>query len=611
MTYHDTNRKTQLKKYFLFFSLLAAIFFYICIEIALHSVSRVNQLNLLPYWDPALHSLNGWELCFYLKSLNLPMFLWEIWNKGIWPCMFYLYQLPFYIIVKHQFEGALISSLFAFGCIGVLSAFFFVKLLKELPLISISVFIFLLISSPMYVAFSSLAMTETFGCLMQLFVFTCYLLTIDPESHNPRLYILFAVSLTILFFTKYNYFILAVIPIIINEYLTKTNGTTFKYRLRNLLLILKKLLSGWTGKVLFVYIIFLMALIFTGGFEFHIFNQKVLVHSIGNTGYIILYFLLFRLWLAHRRRKIDWQKIFQKDPRIHALLYYFVIPLTFWFAVPYPNHIKEFFSFIINRNSEGITLLSGIRFYFDIFRMDYFQNDLIFFSASLVFLIALLRYKFQTRVIKWLLIAAVIQIVLVVFHSYKGERFIYTALLPFWLVIAAELNNWSKKINMKKFIIYPLSVIIVFIGIITFNNVLKRKVFNKYAFNLYTNNPALNNSFEWVRKQLHRNDGLIVIGSISNIISPALVEWELGNPSGFRNYIGPISTNEYKKLKIATHLLVIEPMTTNIDVEMHKSFDLHSEKIRNLITEKKISYLSENKIDNPGLIFKIYKINKE
>lgn len=64
------------KKNLIPITILTIIFLYLCIELYLNTIAVVQQQNLLPLWDPATHSLYGWELYFYLKNFNLPMFFW-------------------------------------------------------------------------------------------------------------------------------------------------------------------------------------------------------------------------------------------------------------------------------------------------------------------------------------------------------------------------------------------------------------------------------------------------------------------------------------------------------------------------------------------------------
>jgi len=598
----------KLKIHIILACLVIGLLIYVCIVIAGQTILVVPDHNLFPQWDPATHSLYGWKMYYSLIQLKPLMFFWEIWSKGLWPFMYYLFQVPFYFLTGSQIEASSFSSLFAFLCIGVLAILFFKKALKIFPLVAISVFLLLLISSPAYLAYSSLAMTEVFGSFMQLLVFTSYILATDSKSRKHA--ILFSVSLTMLFFTKYNYFILAVMPLLINEYIIYTKMWNIRDHIIHMWKSSKRILSSLTGIVLFLYLIFLSILISTGGFEFQLFNQQIFVHSIGNTGYIVLYFLLIRFWILHRKKKANYAGFLSKDFRIKPLITYFILPLVIWFAIPYPNHIKEFFGLIVNRQTEGSTLLGSFSFYFNVLQNNYFQGSTVFYLAFLVFLVALIRFKGQPQITKWLVIAALVQFILVITHPYKDARFIFMALLPLWLVVAMEINNWVTKINTNKMLIYPVSLILISTGIILFHNTVIGDSFKKFAFYIYTESPELTNSFNKIRNQIGNEDRLVIIGGTNNMLSPALIEWEFGAPRGYKNFQGIFLGNDYKTLNNATHLLIIAPLHNNTDVEFLDSYNQHSEKINELISNRKVQFLTESDIDDFNFSFKIYKIEK-
>ncbi len=72
------------------------------------------------------------------------------------------------------YYSALISNIIAFIGIGCFASYILIKLSKNIPIFSVSLIILFLISSPIYLAFASLSMLETFGSLVQLLVFMSY-----------------------------------------------------------------------------------------------------------------------------------------------------------------------------------------------------------------------------------------------------------------------------------------------------------------------------------------------------------------------------------------------------------------------------------------------------
>lgn len=593
----------HLRKNLFYFIIISGTLIYVCYNLAAQLIFSANQHNLFPLWDPATHALYGWKMYYYLIHLQPLQFLWEIWSKGLWPFMYYLYQIPFYFLTGSSFTGALFSSLFSFFLIGFFSFILFTNSFKTSSPIAISVFVFLLITSPFYLAFSSLAMTEIFGCMIQLLVYISYLKVTELKTQKSA--VVFSLLLTVLFFTKYNYFILVIIPILINEYLIYTNKWNLRDHFNLLLKVVKKVFTGFTGLLLFAYSIFLIALFSSGGFEFNLFNQKISVHSIGNTGYVVLYLLIIRFGIYKKKNKIRYLNFLNKDFRIKPVIKYFIIPLVIWFSIPYPNHIKEFFGLVVNRQSEGFTIASSLIYYFNVLKDDYFANGTIFVFSSIIFLLAAIRYKTQNSTQKFFIIAAFIQIILIINHPYKDARFIFTAMLPAWIVIAYEINYWFKKLFRYEILFYIVSIIIIAASIIILNNLSDSKKFNKYAYNLYTESNDFTAGIDKVKNQLGKNDKLAIIGSISNNLSPALLEWQFGAPAGFRDYIGIVSVNDNDKINSATHLLVISPLENSTDVEMIESYKLQAERINNLIKVRHYKLISESKIKSLRINLKL------
>lgn len=591
----------------LFYTLLVFLAItYVCLNIASELIYSVKGQNLYPLWDPATHSLYGWKMYYYLVHFKPLLFLWEIWSKGLWPFMYYLYQIPFYFLLTPIFESSLVSSLFSFFLLGILSLILFNLSFKSVSPISSSIFLFLLITCPFYLGFSSLAMTESFGSMMQLVVYVTYLKTLELKTNKSA--IVFSILLTVLFFTKYNYFLLVVFPILLNEYLLYSADWKLKNQISLAVKLIKKVFTSFAGILLFTYSIFLFALFSTGGFEFYVFNQKVSVHSIGNTGYVVLYLLLIRFGIYKKKNAAQYFKLLDKDYRLKPLLHYFIIPAIIWFAIPYPNHIKEFFGLIVNRQSEGFTIFSSATYYFNVLKDQYFANTLIFIASLLIFVLAIIRYKNQNQTVKFFILAAVIQIVLVINHPYKDARFIFTALIPIWIVIAFEINFLIIKLLRSTVSLYSFSLIFILSGILLFHNLSVQKVFDKYARKFYTQSQNLSDGFKQIRNQLNVANRLAVIGSISNNISPALLEWQFGEPYGFDDYIGIVSAKEYEKLNPSTHLLIIEPLENSTNSEIIESYRQQENFISDLIKRYKLKLLVDKKIPELQITFHLYKI---
>src|SRR6476659_6801901 len=76
--------------------------------------------------------------------------------------------------------------------------------------------------------------------------------------------------------------------------------------------------------VILLYLVAVLIIMRTGGFDVRLFGRRISVHTIGNSGHVVLYLLLARLWYLHRRRRIAWDRMTSADPLVRPLLIWFV-----------------------------------------------------------------------------------------------------------------------------------------------------------------------------------------------------------------------------------------------------------------------------------------------
>ena len=577
---------------------------YMSFLLACNTIAIVKENNLLPLWDQAAHSVEGWEIYFYLRNMNLPMFIWKLWTRGLWPFVNNLYLTVFYFICGPYYYSALISNIIAFIGIGCFSTYILIKLSKNIPIFSVSLIILFLISSPIYLAFASLSMLETFGSLVQLLVFMSYIsLNERRDSKSAKI---FSCCLTILFFTKFNYFFMVSVPIFIHEYFILTRNLTLGEHWRNFLKNAKLFLSYTLGKVLFVYCLTMAILIKVGGFEFYILNQKVYIGDIGGSGHIVLYILLWNLWKSYKKRKEYWKNILSVDYRIRPLVYFFGIPVLIWFAIPYPNHINDFFKFIINRKTENIGFLEGIYYYYNALKNDYFYNDSLFIISIITYFISIMRYKYQEDCKKWLILTSLLQLLMVISHHQKESRFLFLFPVTLWLITCIEIQHWLEKNVVIKYTSIVSSLFVLYCCITFSKNVMQDSRFNKFAFAQYTDNNQINDSFKWIKNSINEKDSIAILGK-SNTLSPSLFYWNLGPPKGYLYYIGTVNPKQYSLLKKANYIAIIAPNNNDADYEIAQTYQTHSNYVKYLLDNNSIVYFDEFNIDSINLTFRLYR----
>ena len=577
---------------------------YISFLLSLNTIAIVKENNLLPLWDQAAHSVEGWEIYFYLRNMNFPMFIWKLWTRGLWPFVDNLYLTVFYFVCGPYYYSALISNIIAFIGIGCFSSYILIKLSKNTPVFSVSLMILFVISSPMYLAFASLSMLETFGSLMQLLVFISYISL--NERRDSKYAKLFSCSLTVLFFTKFNYFFMVFLPILMHEYFILTSNLTLREHWKNFLKKSKLLFSYALGRAFFIYCLAMIILMKTGGFEFYILSQKVYIGDIGGSGHVVLYILLWNLWKSYNKRKEYWKSILNIDYRIQPLVYFFCIPALVWFAIPFPNHINDFFKFIINRKTENIDFFGGIYYYYNALKNDYFYNDLLFVIAIIIYFISIIRYKSQEDCKKWLILTSFLQIIMVILHHQKQSRFLFLFPVTLWLVVCIEIQYWLQKNAVVEYASVLLSLLVLYYGVTFSKSTMQNVRFKNFAFEQYTDNKQINNSFQWIRNSVNEKYSIAILGK-SDSLSPSLFYWNIGPPKGYFHYIGTVNPKQYFLLRKSDYIAIIVPNNEKSDHEITQAYKNHADYIRFLLDNNDIVYLDEFNIDSINLTFRLYR----
>jgi hypothetical protein len=530
---------------------------YVAHLVARHSIAVVAARRLLPRWDLATHLELGWFDYHFLITGRVDRLLWDLWLQGYWPPVHSIYQIPFYVVGGGRMTAGLWSSLAAFVLVGAVGCVVLLRESRSNGLLAASVFLALLISSPYLLAYASVTMTETLGALMQLVVVLCYVRY--RQEPNPRSARLFVVSLTVLFFTKYNYFFLLVVPLVVHEWLERTSGESIATRVASVGRWSLRLLLSPLGVLLVLYFAGLLIVFRTGGFDFHVLGRRISVHTIGNTGHVVLYVLLVRLWYLNRRGGMNWNRLALLDLRARPFLVWFVLPVTVWLAAPYPNHIRDFANLVFNRPLGESTVSAGISTYLDVLRTSYFYSQWVLVAAFAAFCLAASRYRRQPSWMQWLLVAVPLQFAAIAVHQTRFPRFLLLTVVLLCLVAACETGAWFSRTRGWTIAGAVLAVAVTVAGVAAAKAAVTQSRFTDVAFENYTDSAALRSALDSIRSELTADDRLAIVGE-GNELSPALLRWELGPPSGVA--CSPFQIGGAARLDpaLATRILVMDPL---------------------------------------------------
>lgn len=542
------------------FAVAAAALGHVAHVVAQHTIDIVATRRLLPRWDLATHLGHGWQDYHLLATGQIPQLFWDLWLQGYWPPMLSIYQVPFYLVSDDMSSG-LWSGLVAFILAGLAGCAVLWRQSKGGATLPASLFLALLMSSPFLLAYASVPMTEMFGAFTQLLVLLAYVnYRQDPNATTARL---FALSLTVLFFTKYNYFLLLVAPLVLHECLERTRGWGAARRLSSLGRSIWRGLSTPTGALLGLYLAALIIVVRTGGFDVELLEQRISVHTIGNSGHVVLYLLLLRLWYLHRHRRIDWSRLMSGDPRVRPLLAWFVAPVVIWMASPCPNHIRDFSNLVLNRPLGESSVAMGTASYLAALRTTYFYDEWLLICVVIAFSVAVVRYRRQPPLVQWLILAMPLQFAFIALHQTRFPRFLLLTVVLLCLVASSEVGRWFASARRGRLAGGLLAPLVLVAGVLAARDVVTHARFREIAFENYTDNESLRVALDSVRSDSRAGDRLAIVGE-SNELSPGLFRWELGPPSGTACYPFRLGGARGKDLGLATRVLLIEPLGPDV-----------------------------------------------
>ena len=524
-----------------------------------HTIQVVASERLLPRWDLATHLNHGWQDYHLLITGQIHRLLWDLWLQGYWPPVLSIYQVPFYLTLGGGLESGLRSALAALILVGILGCALMWRQWRESAALPAAVFLALLLSSPYLLAYASVTMTEIVGAAAELVVLLAYVS--DRQSPTAGSARIFALSLTLLFFTKYNYFFLLVVPLVICEWAERMWNAHAAASREAVRRWTQWALSSPGAWLLAIYLVGLVIVLRTGGFDFHVAGTRVSVHTIGNSGHVVLYLLLARLWYLHRRGRIPWDRINAADPRVRPLLLWFAVPVTIWLASPYPNHIRDFFNLVVNRPLGESTIGGGAAIYIDALRNLYFFNQWLLALVVAVFAIAAIRYRAQPALMRWLIVAIPLQLAAIALHQTRFPRFLLLTVVLLCLAAATEVGGWCAGRRWTRIIGTAIAPCVLAVGVLAARTVVTQDRFKAVAFENYTDSSVIRAALDSIRSELKAEDRLAIVGQ-SNELSPALLRWEFGPPSGLPCSPFEIGGARGASLGAATNVLLMIPSGT-------------------------------------------------
>ncbi len=375
----------------------------------------------LPQWDMAKYGVSGLRLARALQDIDPLAFLRHLNGLDVWPPTFPLLEIPVFLIAGPGYGSArgLVAVLFA---AAIVAAFWSGLQSHRRCGIAIGALTAALVAtSPMAQVFATVVMLEIPGSLLLLFAVGLYLRSLD--SGSARDFTLACIAATALFFCKYNYGLIWILPMLANE-LLRVHGPQGRQLSESLNRLGTVLRRPWPA-VLVVGLLGATIIEIAGPWRFSLGGRAVSVSSAGPLLYA-LYALTLVGWLLRPRRSIQMvrQLLARLDPRRRTMLVAIAVPVALWMMVP--SHTINFVTFLVNRSAGPPVLsLESLRFYPRVFLNEFSPMPVVGLAVLLFAALSLRRLRGTDEAGRVLALALLFSTIAVVAHPYKQPRFLF------------------------------------------------------------------------------------------------------------------------------------------------------------------------------------------
>jgi hypothetical protein len=307
----------------------------------------------LPQWDMAKYGASGLRLAHAIRDLNPLGFLDHLNALDVWPPLFPLLEAPVFLIFGPGYGSArafvavlfvlLVAAAMWAGAqaggdvnglmVGALTAAF-------------------VVTSPMYHLFATLVMLEIPGALILATAIGWYLRSL--RSGRSRDFATASLLATALFFCKYNYGVMWLLPLAANEILRAARSQ--RRRPRELVADAVEFLRRPGPAFVAAWLVLTVILVFTGPWKFAVADRVIHIGSSANSVYA-LYVLVLASWAVRPRSSLQRIRAFldRAGPRTRTMVGLIALPIAMWMVIP--AHTINFIRFMENRSS-GLPPLS-------------------------------------------------------------------------------------------------------------------------------------------------------------------------------------------------------------------------------------------------------------
>lgn len=476
----------------------------------------------VPQWDPSAHALDSIHFARAFRHFSPKEFFVQLHNSAMWPPVIPLLQAPFHLIFGESILTA--RNWTAWMALPTLVMTFLVgwKAHARFGLLTGSLAASLLAISPLFQEHCLVEMFEVPGillCMITLFFYLRFLRTGEGKEWRRT-----CLAGIILFFAKFNYAVLIMLPIVVNEFSTRP---AFRQLVIAAVHRFRKDVRWGGGFTLFVfaYGVFLIY-VQKVGIRTEAFGQTVVItKAFGNPLYALLAIILIRNWIRNRELlKTYARNIWQAPEPIHSLLRFDILPALVWLS--YPVFFMHFFLYMFNEKTrhESFWSMETLTFYPGAVIRDYAPNPVLgaLTLASLALMLA--AWKKLPPISRFFTLTAFFNLALTISHPNYQTRYLMTFIPLLYIVTGlAFAHLWEALLKHRSFRWDPWVLSLAPVLILTLTLVWKPRVpYLQEAFFRTSQSEASREIFSAICRESKDTRKNTVVG-FSNYISPSSI----------------------------------------------------------------------------------------
>ncbi|MCP4662839.1 MAG: hypothetical protein GY856_46190 [bacterium] len=482
---------------------------------------------VLPQWDMAKHGLEGIHLAEALRHADAVEFVEQLHAMSIWPPAFPLLEAPAFLVFGYGYQ---VPRLVVCGLFFVLvvAVFWTGRALDDRDGDAVGlVAAALLCASPFYHLFATLVMLEIPGTLLLMLGLGAYWRALSRDT--PGSWRLSWVLATALFFCKFNYGLMWLVPLGLNE--ARRWAGSWRALLERTRERLRTLdpRRPWILFLLLYAVASAAILLFPGGVGFTFGEIELSATSLGGPVYV-LYLLVLLRWLVRPRHSVRrWRRWIAGLAEHHRqFVFWVLVPIAAWMIVP--SHTRDFFDFVENRSSEiAFWSLDNLLFYPEVMANQFSPTPWLGWVLLVLGLapwVVAGRRGARSRALGLVLLCSAVAVGL---HPYKLLRFLATVAPLVWLSAAMALAAGLRWLARRRLppryagLAALLTAAVVLAATIRSGVDLPRL---RTARALRSVPAAVRPVVDAIADLAIREEGTFLLGSW-NLLSPSLVEWHL------------------------------------------------------------------------------------